>query len=337
MRGYSLAIVGATGLVGRTMLQVLAERKFPISTLTLLASRNSAGRQLKFNDKLYRVKELTENSFENVEIALFSAGSAVSHHYAPIAAAAGAVAIDNSSQWRLTDRVPLVVPEVNPGAMKNLRGKLASRIIANPNCSTIQLVMALKPLHDRYKMKRVVVSTYQSVTGAGHRGEDQLAREIAHEKVEQPIFPHQIAYNTVFHAVPYADGYSAEEFKMIHETRKILDINGLPITATCVRIPVTGGHGESVNVEFERGFTLDAARKLLAGFPGIVVEDDPEHNVYPMPITAHGHDEVFVGRIRKDPSVRNGLNMWVVSDNLRKGAATNAIQIAEKLIEMKLL
>lgn len=292
---------------------------------------------MKFRNQVVRVEELTERSFENIEVALFSAGSAISHQFAPIAAKGGTVAIDNSSQWRLTAGVPLVVPEVNPNALKTIKGQLASLIIANPNCSTIQMVVALKPLHDRYKLKRVVVSTYQSVTGAGHRGEEQLLKELLHQKVDNPIFPKTMAFNTVFHAMPYADGYSAEEFKMIHETRKILGLNGLAITATCVRIPVTGGHGESVNVELEKGFTLDGVRTLLENFPGIVVQDNPAKDIYPTPISCHGRDEVFIGRIRKDTSVKNGLNMWVVSDNLRKGAATNAVQIAETLVEMKLI
>ncbi|HZV12480.1 MAG TPA: aspartate-semialdehyde dehydrogenase [Candidatus Kapabacteria bacterium] len=337
MRGYHVAIVGATGLVGRTMLQVLDERKFPISELTLLASKNSAGKQIPFRGKLHDVQVLNETSFKNVEFALFSAGSTVSHQYAPIAAEAGAIAIDNSSAWRLTKNIPLVVPEVNPKAMRKINGDLKSRIIANPNCSTIQLVAALKPLHDKYKIKRVVVSTYQSVSGAGKRGLEQLENELAKKPVEHPKFPYPIAFNCIFHDFPYEDGYTSEEYKMIHETRKILSIDGLRITVTCVRVPVTGGHSESVNIEFEQKCTPEDARAILAKTKGIIVQDDPTHDVYPMPINAYGKDEVFVGRIRRDDSVRYGINLWVVSDNLRKGAATNAVQIAEKLIEMELV
>jgi aspartate-semialdehyde dehydrogenase len=337
MRGYHVAIVGATGLVGRTMLQVLNEHKFPISELTLLASKNSAGKQISFRGKLHDVQVLNETSFKNVEFALFSAGSTVSHHFAPIAAEAGAIVIDNSSAWRLTKNIPLVVPEVNPKAMRKINGDLKSRIIANPNCSTIQLVAALKPLHDKYKIKRVVVSTYQSITGAGQRGLEQLENELAKKPVDNPKFPHPIAFNCIFHDFPYEDGYTSEEYKMIHETRKILSIDGLRITVTCVRIPVTGGHSESVNIEFEQKCTPDDARALLAKTKGIVVQDDPAHDIYPMPIDAYGKDDVFVGRIRRDDSVRYGINLWVVSDNLRKGAATNAVQIAEKLIEMELV
>jgi len=336
MRGYHVAIVGATGLVGRTMLQVLQERNFPVSVLTLLASRNSEGKQIQFRDEQHTVKELHESSFANVDFALFSAGSPISIRYAPIAAAANAFAIDNSSAWRLHKNVPLIVPEVNAKAMRKLNGDLKSRIIANPNCSTIQLAVALYPLHKKYKIKRIVVSTYQSVTGAGQRGAEQLASELMNRPVEHPKFPHPIAFNCIFHDFPYEDGYTSEEFKMIHEMKKIFHFDGLPITATCVRIPVTGGHSESVNIEFEKKCSPEEARTLLAASKGIIVQDDPKNDIYPMPVNAAGRDEVFVGRIREDATVRYGLNMWVVADNLRKGAATNAIQIAEKLIEMGL-
>jgi len=337
MRKYSIAVVGATGLVGRTMLKVLNERRFPVGNLLLLASKRSTGKKIRFQNKIYTVQELTAESFKGIEIALFSAGSSTSRIFAPIAAKTGTIAIDNSSEWRMAPGVPLVVPEVNPEALRNRKGKLANFIIANPNCSTIQMVVALKPLHDAYGMKRVVVSTYQSVTGAGHRGEKQLLGELAKKKVVDPIFPKKIAFNTVFHGFGMEKDYTSEEIKMINETRKIMGLPKLAITATCVRIPVTGGHGESVNVEFKQGFTIDAVRKLLKKFPGTIVQDDPATDTYPMPITAFDRDEVFVGRIRKDASVKHGLNMWVVSDNLRKGAATNAVQIAETLARMKLI
>jgi aspartate-semialdehyde dehydrogenase len=325
MKLYSVAVVGATGLVGRKMLQVLEERKFPVSRLLLLASRNSVGKHISFGGHKMPVHELTHESFAGTEIALFSAGAAVSKDFAPAAVKAGALVIDNSSAFRMDDRVPLVVPEVNPYAIEHHKG-----IIANPNCSTIQMVVVLKPLHDRWKIKRVVVSTYQSVTGAGQLAVNQLEAELAEEEGYERKFPHQIAYNALPQIdVFYEDGDSKEEHKMIDETKKIMGDDAIRVSATCVRVPVIGGHSESVNIEFERPFDVDDVREALKNAPGVVVQDDPVHGMYPMPITAADRDEVFVGRIRRDKSLRSGLNLWIVSDNLRKGGATNAVQIAE--------
>lgn len=323
---YTVAVVGATGLVGRTMLNVLEERNFPVGNLRLLASERSAGKRIKFGGRNYTVEKLDENSFEGVDIALFSAGASTSRQFAPIAAKAGAVVIDNSSAWRMDRNVPLVVPEVNPQAAFKHKG-----IIANPNCSTIQLVVALKPLQDKFGLKRVLVSTYQSISGAGQSGVDQLMAELKGKQPAQPKFPRQVAFNTIFHSFLDGSDSTEEENKMMHETRKIMDLPRLPITVTCVRIPTTGAHAESVNIELiERG-TPSAARKLLERSKGVIVMDDPKADLYPTILDAAGRDDVFVGRIRKDPSQPNTLNMWVVSDNLRKGAATNAVQIAEVL------
>lgn len=322
---WNVAVVGATGLVGRTMLRVLAERGFPVATLRALASGRSEGSNVPFGGGELPVARLTSSSFEGIDIALFSAGAAVSREYAPIAVGAGALVIDNSSAFRMEPGVPLAVPEVNPGVVEGHRG-----IIANPNCSTIQLVVVLKPLHDRWKIRRVVVSTYQSVTGAGKSAVDQLQGELRGSALVGKIFPHQIAFN----ALPQVDvfvegGQTREELKMTNETRKIMGDDSILLTATCVRIPATGGHSESVNVELERPFELSEVAPLLAASDGITVQDDPERGIYPMPILSDGLDDVFVGRIRRDPTLPNGLNLWIVSDNLRKGAATNAIQIAE--------
>ncbi len=323
---WNVAVVGATGLVGRTMLTVLEERGFPVATLRALASGRSEGSTVPFAGGEHPVARLTESSFEGVDIALFSAGAAVSREYAPIAAAAGALVIDNSSAFRMEPGVPLVVPEVNPGVVAGYRG-----IIANPNCSTIQLVVVLKPLHDRWKIRRVVVSTYQSVTGAGIAAVRQMQGELSGGGVGVVRkFPHQIAFN----ALPQVDvflegGYTREELKMTNETRKIMGDESILLTATCVRIPATGGHSESVNVELERPFELSEVAPLLAASAGITVQDEPERGIYPMPILSDGRDDVFVGRIRRDATLPNGLNLWIVSDNLRKGAATNAVQIAE--------
>jgi len=325
MKLFSVAVVGATGLVGRKMLQVLEERKFPVSRLLLLASRNSVGKHILFGGRQVPVHELTQGSFAGTEIALFSAGAKVSKDFALAAVGAGALVIDNSSAFRMDARVPLVVPEVNPQAIAHHKG-----VIANPNCSTIQMVVTLKPLHDRWKIRRVVVSTYQSVSGAGQLAVNQLEAELAEEEGYERKFPHPIAYNALPQIdVFYEDGYTKEEHKMIDETKKIMGDESIKVSATCVRVPVVGGHSESVNVEFDRPFELDEVREVLRSAPGICVQDDPMHGIYPMPITAEDRDEVFVGRIRRDKSVRNGLNLWIVSDNLRKGAATNAVQIAE--------
>jgi len=326
MKTHNVAVVGATGLVGRTMVKVLEERKFPVNHLVLLASERSAGKTISFNGKSVTVQRLEEKRFQDVEIALFSAGASVSLEFAPKAVNHGTVVIDNSSAFRMKDDVPLVVPEVNPKEIWKNKG-----IIANPNCSTIQLVVVLKPLHDAFNIRRVVVSTYQSVTGAGKKGLDQLTNEIANNELRERKFPHPIAYNALPHIdIFLEDGYSKEEWKMMKETSKIM---GEPIrlTATTVRIPVIGGHSESVNIEFEKSCTVEGVKDILGKAPGVILQDDPKNNVYPMPILAKDRDEVFVGRIRKDETVPSGINLWVVADNVRKGAATNAVQIAEFL------
>jgi len=329
MRTCNVAIVGATGLVGRKMIQVLEERQFPVGSLVLLASERSAGKEINFEERVHTVEKLTTSSFHEVEVALFSAGATVSKEFAPHAVRSGALVIDNSSAFRMDEHVPLVVPEVNRRAIFHHRG-----IIANPNCSTIEMVVALKPLHDRWKVKRVVVATYQSVTGAGQKGLLQLEAEVAKEQAGERKFPHPIAFNVLPHVdIFHEDGYTREEHKMIRETKKILGDETIRVTATCARVPVWGGHSEAVNVELEHPFEMTEVREALANAPGIVVIDDPDKAFYPMPITAWDRDEVFVGRIRRDETVENGLNMWVVSDNLRKGAATNAVQIAEEWLK----
>lgn len=323
---YSIAVVGATGLVGRTMLTVLEERDFPVSAIRLLASERSAGKRIKFKGRYCTVEKLEENSFDGIDFALFSAGASTSRAFAPVAAKAGAVAIDNSSAWRMDPKVPLVVPEVNPGAAFDHKG-----IIANPNCSTIQLVVALQPLQEKFGLRRVVVSTYQSISGAGQSGVDQLMAELKGKPPAERKFRRQAAFNTIFHDFPEGKDSTEEEIKMMNETRKIMDLPRLPITVTCVRIPTTGAHAESVNVELDKRATPSTARKALERSAGLIVMDDPAADLYPTILDAQGRDEVFVGRIRKDPSQPNTLNMWVVADNLRKGAATNAVQIAEVL------
>ena len=326
MGACNVAVVGATGLVGRKMIQVLQERRFPVQCLRLLASERSAGTEIDFSGKVHKVEKLTADSFREMDVALFSAGASVSREYAPHAVKAGTLVIDNSSAFRMDTGVPLVVPEVNRADIFKHGG-----IIANPNCSTIQMVVALKPLHDRWKIRRVVVSTYQSVTGAGQKGLSQLKNEVANEPVVYAKFPHQIAFNVLPHVdVFLEDGYSKEEQKMIFETKKIMGDENIRVTATCTRVPVWGGHSESVNIEFERAYQFEEVIALLARFPGIVVVDDPQNARYPMPVTAWDRDDVFVGRLRRDATLPNGLNMWIVSDNLRKGAATNAVQIAEE-------
>ena len=329
MKTYSVAVVGATGLVGRKMVQVLEERQFPVGTLRLLASARSAGKELTFDGKNIAVEELRPSSFKGIEVALFSAGATVSKEFAPHAVRAGTLVIDNSSAYRMDKDVPLVVPEVNRGAIFHHHG-----IIANPNCSTIQMVVALKPLHDRWKIKRIVVATYQSVTGAGKKGLSQLEEEIAGKPVTEMKFPHQIAFNILPQVdVFFDDGYTKEEYKMVNETKKIMGDEGIAVNATCVRVPVWGGHSESVNVEFERPCSVAEAREVLCSSPGIILQDQPANSTYPMPVNAWEKDPVFVGRIRKDDTVPSGLTLWVVADNLRKGAATNAVQIAEEWIK----
>ena len=331
---YNVAVVGATGAVGEQMRAVLEEREFPVGELRLLASELSAGQFLPFQQKQIRVEVLTEDSFKDIDIGLFSAGASVSAKYAPIAVQAGAVVVDNTSFFRMDPDVPLVVPEVNANEI----GKYATRgIIANPNCSTIQMVVALKPIHDAARIKRVVVSTYQSVSGAGRKAMEELSHQVAAlfsgKEIEKEKFPHQIAFNCIPHIDAFVEnGYTKEEMKMINETRKILNEPLLPVTATTVRVPVFCSHSESVNVETERKLTAQQAKALLREAPGIIVADEPQSDVYPMAIDAVGTDATLVGRIREDDSIANGLNLWVVADNLRKGAALNAVQIAEILI-----
>ncbi len=331
---YNVAVVGATGAVGNTMLEVLEERNFPIEKLKLLASERSVGSRLTFRGKEVPVEVLDAKSFAGVDIALFSAGGTVSERFAPLAAEAGAVAIDNTSAFRMHPEVPLVVPEVNPKAIGEYKKK---GIIANPNCSTIQMLVALKPIHDQVKIKRIVVSTYQATSGAGKRAMDELAQQtkalFSGEELQKKKFPHQIAFNCLPHIDVFLDnGYTKEEMKMVNETKKILGDDSIRVTATCVRVPVFGGHSESVNIETEKKLSAREARALLEKAPGIVVKDDVAHNQYPLAIDCVNRDEVFVGRIREDESVENGLNLWIVADNIRKGAATNAVQIAEVLI-----
>ena len=325
MKKFDIAVVGCTGKVGRQMLTVLEERKLPYGKIVMFASKKSAGSEITFDGKKYTVIELSEENIK-ANIALMSAGGGTSKVFAPVFAANGTVVIDNSSQWRMDPDVPLVVPEANAeDALKN------HGIIANPNCSTIQAIVAIKPLHDKYTLKRVVYSTYQAVSGAGMAGSADLengAKGIAPSKFNQPIFHNVIPQIDVF----LDSGYTKEEQKMIDETRKILHAPDLAVTATTVRVPVPNCHSESINLEFEKPFDLDEVKRVLASAPGLVVMDDPSRCVYPMPCNCDNKDEVFVGRIRRDFSVANGLNIWVVADNIRKGAATNAVQIAQYLI-----
>lgn len=328
MKKYKLALVGATGLVGRTARTVLEEKKMPIDEYVFFASSKSAGTKITFLGKEYTVKELNENSFdEGFDFAIFSAGGETSKKYSPIAASKGCIVVDNSSAFRMDKEVPLVVPEVNPDDIKLHRG-----IIANPNCSTIQAVVPLKPLDDKYKIKRIVYSTYQAVSGAGKKGVDDL--ENTAKGLPPKKFPYPIANNCLPHIDVFEEnGYTKEEMKMINETRKILGRPDLKVTATTVRVPVLNSHSESINVEFENDFDLDELKNVLKNSPGIILQDDPKNNIYPLAQNANGTDEVYVGRIRRDYSVPFGINMWVVADNIRKGAASNAIQIVEKLIE----
>ncbi len=329
---FNVAIVGATGLVGRTMLKVLEERNFPVGNLSLFGSERSAGTELEFKGEKIKVRALDANSFDDIDIALFSAGKKVSEKFAPVAAENGTVVIDNGSFWRMHKSVPLVVPEVNPEATAGHHG-----IIANPNCSTIQLVVALKPIIDNYGIKRVVVSTYQSISGAGQSGINQLADEIIGNQPSKTVSSHPVAFNTVFHTVSDEGGFTEEEIKMINEPRKILSFPELKIAVTCVRLPILGGHGESVNIETEKPFEIDDIRKLLAKSDGIKVIDEPFKEEYPTPIQSQDYDDVFIGRLRADNSVENGFYMWVVADNIRKGAATNTVQIAELIVRNNLL
>ena len=328
MKKYNVAVVGATGLVGQTFLKVLKERNFPVEKLYLYASARSAGKIVNFDGKDYTVIELKEENIkDDIDVALFSAGGSISKEYAPKFKAKGAIVIDNSSAWRMEKDIPLVVPEANPEALDGHNG-----IIANPNCSTIQVMPVLKVLADKYGLKRVVYSTYQAVAGSGQKGIDDLEANLKGEPSKN--YPHQIAFNLLPHIDVFLDnGYTKEEIKMVEETRKILGLPDLKVTATCVRVPVKMGHAVSVNVELEKPFELEDVFKAFEEKEGVIVQDDVSKNVYPMPIVAEDTDEVYVGRIRRDESVENGLNLWVVADNIRKGAATNTVQIAETLIK----
>ncbi len=319
--GLNIAVAGATGLVGRTIIKVLEEHNFPVNSLRLLASEKSAGTEIGFKGKSYKAEVLRHNSFEGMDIALFSAGKYASTEFATAAARSGCVVIDNGSYWRMHPDVPLVVPEVNPHAAQRHHG-----IIANPNCSTIQLVVALKPIHDTFKLKRVVVSTYQSISGAGQKGVDKLNRELRGEDTPDK---HKIAFNTMFHSISDDSGFSEEEIKMVNETRKILEEPELKTAVTCVRLPILGGHAESVNIETEMPFEIEDLRSLFAELNGVVLIDEPQSELYPTPFMSANTDPVYVGRFRRDDTVANGAYLWVVADNLRKGAATNAVQIAE--------
>lgn len=327
-----IAVVGATGLVGTKMIEVLTERNFPVDILIPVASEKSAGKMITFKGQDYKVVTLAEAIEMKPDLALFSAGGSTSSEWAPKFAEAGITVIDNSSAWRMDPTKKLIVPEVNADVLTK-----EDKIIANPNCSTIQLVVVLKPLHDKYKIKRVVVSTYQSVSGTGAKAVQQLMNERRNGDVEK-VYPHTIDLNILPHIDVFQEnGYTKEEMKMVNETCKIMGDDSIRLTATTVRVPVLGGHSESVNIEFENYFDLNELRNLLANSSGIIVQDDPSKALYPTPLYAEGHDEVFVGRLRRDETQANTLNCWVVSDNLRKGAATNAVQIAELLLKKKLI
>ena len=335
MKEFNVAVVGATGAVGNEMIDTLEQRKFPVKNLKLLASERSLGVSISYKGTDVPVEVLNEDSFKGIQIGLFSAGGSISQKFAPIAAASGCVVVDNTSAWRMDPDVPLVVPEVNAHAIAQYKKK---GIIANPNCSTIQMVVVLKPLHDYAKIKRVVVSTYQAVSGTGKKAiyelETQVRALFNNQDIEKKVYPHQIAFNCLPHIDVFLEnGYTKEEMKMVNETKKIMEDNSIAVTATTVRVPVFYGHSESVNVEFASEITPDKARELLKKAPGVTVSDDPSKNIYPLAILAAGKDDTFVGRIRTDESVKYGLNMWVVADNIRKGAALNAVQIAEILGE----
>jgi len=332
---FNIAVAGATGAVGNQMIACLEERSFPIETIKLLASSRSVGSKLDFRGESIAVEELTESSFKGVDVALFSAGGGISEKFAPLAAKDGCVAIDNSSAWRMDPEVPLVVPEINPHAIAQYKNK---GIIANPNCSTIQMVVALHPLHQKYGVRRVVVSTYQSVSGTGQKAIDELDHQtraiLNFKEYEKKVYPHVIAFNCLPHIDVFLEnGYTKEEMKMVNETLKIFEDDTIGITATTVRVPVFYGHSESINIEMKENVTADEVRTLLEKSPGIKVVDDPGNNIYPMAIDAAGQDLTLVGRIRNDESIPNCVNMWVVADNIRKGAATNAVQIAEVLVK----
>ncbi|MDD5428084.1 MAG: aspartate-semialdehyde dehydrogenase [Candidatus Omnitrophica bacterium] len=330
-KNYNVAVMGATGAVGNSFLRILEERKFPIKNLKLLASERSKGKALKFMGKEYPVEILTHNSFDGVDIVLASAGASRSLEFLPSAVKAGAVCIDNSSAFRMDKEVPLVVPEVNPQDIKKHKG-----IIANPNCSTIQMVVALAPIHKKAKIKRIVVTTFQSVSGGGQKKVNELREQTAAWLANKPFKPAEFPYQIAFNLLPQIDvfmdnDYTKEEMKMVHETRKIMGDDSIRVNATCVRVPVFYAHSESVNIETKEYISANEARELLLKAPGVKLVDDPHNKVYPMPIDAEGKDATLVGRVRQDESIKNGLSMWVVADNIRKGAALNAIQIAELL------
>jgi len=336
-KAYRVAVVGATGAVGEEMRSILAQRGFPVSELIPLASERSEGKDLAFGNQTVICRQLTEDSFAGIDLALFSAGGSISLRFAPIARDAGCVVIDNSSAWRMDPEVPLIVPEVNPGDAAWHKG-----IIANPNCSTIQMVVPLKPLHDEAGIERIVVSTYQAVSGTGAKAVSELRAQVetlrAGETPQAHVYPHRIAFNCLPHIDVFLDdGSTKEEQKMVEETKKIMGDDSINVTATCVRVPVYNGHSEAVNLQFSRDLSPEQARDLLAAAPGVTVVDDPSQFRYPLAIEAAGTDPVYVGRIRRDPTVPHGLNMWVVADNLRKGAALNAVQIAELLHENDLV
>ncbi len=337
VKKYNVVILGATGAVGVEFRKILLQRKFPIDAVRFLGL-STVGKMIEFGDRTVEVEPVTDDSFKGFDIALFSAGGDISKKVAKNAAQSGCVVIDNSSAWRMDPEVPLVVPEVNPGDLEWHKG-----IIANPNCSTIQMVVALKPIHDAAKIKRIVVSTYQSVSGTGWKAIDELliqTKDVLNERdiTQKKVYPHQIAFNAIPHIDVFLDnGYTKEEIKMVNETKKIMGDDSIRVSATTVRIPVVYSHSESVNIETERPISPDQVRELLRKAPGVKVVDDPSKNLYPLAVDSAGKDEVFVGRIRKDDTVDNGINMWVVSDNIRKGAALNAVQIAELLIEKKMI
>ncbi len=329
---YIVAVVGATGAVGNEMIATIEVRDFPVKKLRLFASERSEGKKLKYRDTEIPVETLKESSFEGVDIALFSAGAERSKIWAPVAAQSGCVVIDNSSQWRMDPAVPLVVPEVNPDDLKWHKG-----IIANPNCSTIQMVVVLKPIHDAAKIERVVVTTFQSVSGTGQEAMDELLQQtrdlLNFREATCNVYPYQIAFNVLPHIDKFLENdYTKEEMKMVNETRKIMGDDSIRVTATTVRVPVFRGHSESVNIETEKKLTANDVRAILSKAPGVVVFDAPHKNIYPLPVNVAGKDETYVGRIRDDESIEKGINLWIVADNLRKGAALNAVQIAERLI-----
>lgn len=337
MKKYNVAVAGATGAVGHEMIAILEQRDFPVNELRLLASERSIGVKLPYKGKELAVQQLTQNSFEGIDIGLFSPGASVSKIFAPHAVQAGTVVIDNTSAFRMDPDVPLVVPEVNPHAINRHKG-----IIANPNCSTIQMVVALKPIHDAVRIQRIVVSTYQAVSGTGKEAIEELDRQTRNVFNQQDIvcqvYPRQIAFNCLPHIDVFLENdYTKEEMKMVNETQKIMEDKSIRVTATTVRVPVFYGHSEAVNIETEKKITPQEVRELLAKAPGVKVVDDPQNNLYPLATDAAGEDDTFVGRIRTDESIENGINMWIVADNLRKGAALNAVQIAEVMIQKDLL